>query len=136
MEKGHLRCDANVSVRLRGAEQFGTKVEVKNLNSFRFAKMAMDYEIARQVAVLEAGGKIHQETRLYNVESGETAGMRSKEQAHDYRYFPEPDLVPLRICECLAQRSESRHAGIAGSKARPPGRNLGIARIRRPGAHT
>src|SRR5579883_1874591 len=99
MEKGHLRCDANVSVRLRGAEKFGTKVEVKNLNSFRFAKMAMDYEIARQVAVLESGGKIHQETRLYNVDSGETVGMRSKEQAHDYRYFPEPDLVPLRISE-------------------------------------
>src|ERR1051326_2368936 len=97
MEKGHLRCDANVSVRLRGAEEFGTKVEVKNLNSFRFAKMALDHEIARQVGLLEAGGKIHQETRLYNVETGETVGMRSKEQAHDYRYFPEPDLVPLRI---------------------------------------
>jgi aspartyl-tRNA(Asn)/glutamyl-tRNA(Gln) amidotransferase subunit B len=99
MEKGHLRCDANVSVRLRGAEQFGTKVEVKNLNSFRFAKMAMDYEISRQVGVLEGGGRIHQETRLYNVETGETVGMRSKEQAHDYRYFPEPDLVPLRISD-------------------------------------
>ncbi len=99
MEKGHLRCDANVSVRLRGAEQFGTKVEVKNLNSFRFAKMAMEYEIARQVSVLEAGGKIYQETRLYSVETGQTAGMRSKEQAHDYRYFPEPDLVPLRISQ-------------------------------------
>src|SRR5580700_9980502 len=99
MEKGHLRCDANVSVRLRGAPELGTKVEVKNLNSFRFAKLAMDYEIARQVGVLESGGKIHQETRLYNVESGETVGMRSKEQAHDYRYFPEPDLVPLRISD-------------------------------------
>jgi aspartyl-tRNA(Asn)/glutamyl-tRNA(Gln) amidotransferase subunit B len=99
MEKGHLRCDANVSVRLRGVEELGTKVEVKNLNSFRFAKMAMDYEIARQVGVIEAGGRIHQETRLYNVESGETVGMRSKEQAHDYRYFPEPDLVPLRISD-------------------------------------
>jgi aspartyl-tRNA(Asn)/glutamyl-tRNA(Gln) amidotransferase subunit B len=99
MEKGHLRCDANVSVRLWGAKELGTKVEVKNLNSFRYAKMAMDHEIARQVAVLESGGKIHQETRLYNVETGETAGMRSKEQAHDYRYFPEPDLVPLRISE-------------------------------------
>ena len=97
MEKGHLRCDANVSVRLRGAKEFGTKVEVKNLNSFRFAKMALDHEIARQVGLLEAGAKIHQETRLYNVETGETVGMRSKEQAHDYRYFPEPDLVPLRI---------------------------------------
>ncbi|HEY3836621.1 MAG TPA: Asp-tRNA(Asn)/Glu-tRNA(Gln) amidotransferase GatCAB subunit B, partial [Bryobacteraceae bacterium] len=70
-----------------------------NLNSFRFAKMAMEYEISRQVSVIESGGKIHQETRLYNVESGETVGMRSKEQAHDYRYFPEPDLVPLRISD-------------------------------------
>ena len=97
MEKGQLRCDANVSVRLKGAPQFGTKAEVKNLNSFRFAKMAVDYEIARQVAVLEGGGKIVQETRLYNVASGETASMRSKEHAHDYRYFPEPDLLPLQV---------------------------------------
>jgi aspartyl-tRNA(Asn)/glutamyl-tRNA(Gln) amidotransferase subunit B len=97
MEKGQLRCDANVSVRLKGAEKFGTKAEVKNLNSFRFAKMALDYEIARQVAVVEGGGRVEQETRLYNVATGETAGMRSKEHAHDYRYFPEPDLVPLRV---------------------------------------
>jgi len=99
MEKGQLRCDANVSVRLKGAEKFGTKAEVKNLNSFRFAKMGIDYEIARQVAVLESGGKVEQETRLYNVATGETAGMRSKEHAHDYRYFPEPDLLPLRVSE-------------------------------------
>jgi aspartyl-tRNA(Asn)/glutamyl-tRNA(Gln) amidotransferase subunit B len=99
MEKGHLRCDANVSVRLRGAEKFGTKAEVKNLNSFRFLKQALDYEIARQVALIEGGGKVLQETRLYNADTGETAGMRSKEHAHDYRYFPEPDLVPLRISE-------------------------------------
>src|ERR1700735_3531241 len=97
MEKGELRCDANVSVRLKGAEKFGTKAEVKNLNSFRFAKMALDYEIARQVGVLESGGRVQQETRLYNVATGETVGMRSKEHAHDYRYFPEPDLVPLRV---------------------------------------
>ena len=97
MEKGQLRCDANVSVRLKGVEKLGTKAEVKNLNSFRFAKMALDYEIARQVAVLESGGRVEQETRLYNVATGETAGMRSKEHAHDYRYFPEPDLVPLRV---------------------------------------
>jgi len=97
MEKGQLRCDANVSVRLKGAEKFGTKAEVKNLNSFRFLKMALDYEIARQVTILEAGGKIEQETRLYDAASGETISMRSKESAHDYRYFPEPDLVPLRI---------------------------------------
>jgi aspartyl-tRNA(Asn)/glutamyl-tRNA(Gln) amidotransferase subunit B len=97
MEKGHLRCDANVSVRLRGAAQFGTKAEVKNLNSFRFLKLALDHEIARQVAILESGGTVLQETRLFNPETGETAGMRSKEHAHDYRYFPEPDLEPLRV---------------------------------------
>jgi aspartyl-tRNA(Asn)/glutamyl-tRNA(Gln) amidotransferase subunit B len=104
MEKGHLRCDANVSVRLRGAEKFGTKAEVKNLNSFRFLKMAVDQEIARQVALIESGGRVMQETRLFNVETGETVGMRSKEHAHDYRYFPEPDLVPLRVSEAWMQR--------------------------------
>ena len=104
MEKGQLRCDANVSVRLKGAEKFGTKAEVKNLNSFRFAKMALDYEIARQVAVIESGGRVEQETRLYNVATGETAGMRSKEHAHDYRYFPEPDLVPLHVSEAWLER--------------------------------
>jgi aspartyl-tRNA(Asn)/glutamyl-tRNA(Gln) amidotransferase subunit B len=104
MEKGHLRCDANVSVRLRGAEKFGTKAEVKNLNSFRFLKLALDYEISRQVAVLESGGSIIQETRSYDPESGETASMRSKEHAHDYRYFPEPDLAPLRISDAWRER--------------------------------
>ncbi len=99
MEKGHLRCDANVSVRLKGAEKFGTKAEVKNLNSFRFLKMAVEQEIERQVGIVESGGRVMQETRLFNVETGETVGMRSKEHAHDYRYFPEPDLVPLRISE-------------------------------------
>jgi aspartyl-tRNA(Asn)/glutamyl-tRNA(Gln) amidotransferase subunit B len=97
MEKGHLRCDANVSVRPKGQETLGTKAEVKNLNSFRFLKQALDYEIARQVAVIEGGGRVAQETRLYDPDLGETASMRSKEEAHDYRYFPEPDLVPLRI---------------------------------------
>src|SRR5689334_8895038 len=99
MEKGQLRCDANVSVRPRGTEKFGTKAEVKNLNSFRFLKMALEYEILRQVELIESGGKVVQETRLYHVESGQTVGMRSKEHAHDYRYFPEPDLVPLRVSE-------------------------------------
>jgi aspartyl-tRNA(Asn)/glutamyl-tRNA(Gln) amidotransferase subunit B len=107
MEKGHLRCDANVSVRLRGAAEFGTRAEVKNLNSFRFLKLAIDYEIARQVGVIEAGGRIIQETRLFNTESGETAGMRSKEHAHDYRYFPEPDLVPLQVSENWLNRVKS-----------------------------
>src|SRR5579862_3319177 len=104
MEKGHLRCDANVSVRLRGAEKFGTKAEVKNLNSFRFLKLALDHEIARQVALIESGGRVMQETRLFNVETGETVGMRSKEHAHDYRYFPEPDLVPVRISDAWMAR--------------------------------
>jgi aspartyl-tRNA(Asn)/glutamyl-tRNA(Gln) amidotransferase subunit B len=99
MEKGHLRCDANVSVRLRGAGEFGTRAEVKNLNSFRFLKQALEYEIARQVALLDSGGRVVQETRLYNPDLGETFSMRSKEDAHDYRYFPEPDLVPLRVSE-------------------------------------
>ncbi len=99
MEKGHLRCDANVSVRPRGVEELGTKVEVKNLNSFRFLKQALEYEIERQVALIESGGRVLQETRLYDPDTGETASMRSKEHAHDYRYFPEPDLVPLRISE-------------------------------------
>jgi aspartyl-tRNA(Asn)/glutamyl-tRNA(Gln) amidotransferase subunit B len=99
MEKGQLRCDANVSVRLKGTEKFGTKVEIKNLNSFRFVKMAIDYEIERQAEIVESGGVIPQESRLYNVDAGRTVSMRSKEQAHDYRYFPEPDLVPLRVSE-------------------------------------
>ncbi|HXG33552.1 MAG TPA: Asp-tRNA(Asn)/Glu-tRNA(Gln) amidotransferase subunit GatB [Bryobacteraceae bacterium] len=104
MEKGHLRCDANVSVRPRGQDKLGTKTEVKNLNSFRFLKMALDYEIARQVAILESGGAIMQETRLYNPDTGETLGMRTKEYAHDYRYFPEPDLLPLRISDDWRER--------------------------------
>jgi aspartyl-tRNA(Asn)/glutamyl-tRNA(Gln) amidotransferase subunit B len=108
MEKGQLRCDANVSVRLRGAEKFGTKAEVKNLNSFRFLKMALDYEIERQVELIESGGKVIQETRLYNVESGQTVGMRNKEHAHDYRYFPEPDLIPLRVSEHWLQEVKSK----------------------------
>jgi aspartyl-tRNA(Asn)/glutamyl-tRNA(Gln) amidotransferase subunit B len=99
MEEGSLRCDANVSVRPRGEKKFGTKTEVKNVNSFRFIREALEYEIERQIDVIEAGGKITQETRLYNSVEGKTYGMRSKEQAHDYRYFPEPDLLPLVVDE-------------------------------------
>ena len=95
MEEGSLRCDANVSVRRRGAKEFGQKVEVKNLNSFRYLQRALEYEIRRQVETLESGGKIQQETRLWNVNLGRTDQMRSKEFAHDYRYFPEPDLMPV-----------------------------------------
>jgi len=99
MEEGSLRCDANVSVRPRGEKKFGTKTEVKNVNSFRFIREALEYEIDRQIEVIEGGGKITQETRLYNSVEGKTYGMRSKEQAHDYRYFPEPDLLPLVVDE-------------------------------------
>jgi aspartyl-tRNA(Asn)/glutamyl-tRNA(Gln) amidotransferase subunit B len=116
MEKGHLRCDANVSVRLKGAAQFGTKAEVKNLNSFRFLKLALDHEIARQVAILESGGSIPQETRLFNPDTGETASMRSKEHAHDYRYFPEPDLAPLRIADAWLDEIRSRMPELPGRK--------------------
>ena len=97
MEEGSLRCDGNISVRPRGQKEFGTKTEVKNVNSFRFIREALQYEIERQVGVIESGGKITQETRLYNSVEGKTYGMRSKEQAHDYRYFPEPDLLPLVV---------------------------------------
>ena len=99
MEEGSLRCDANVSVRLRGHKQFGTKTEIKNVNSFRFIREALEYEIDRQIGIVESGGKISQETRLYNSSEGKTYGMRLKEQAHDYRYFPEPDLLPLVVDE-------------------------------------
>ncbi len=97
MEKGTLRCDANVSVRRRGAEKLGTKAEMKNLNSFRYLQRALEYEIERQIGVLESGGRVDQETRLWNVAAGRTEPMRSKEFAHDYRYFPDPDLLPVRV---------------------------------------
>jgi len=97
MEEGSLRCDANVSVRLRGAKEFGTKVEVKNLNSFRYLAKALEFEIERHISILESGGRIAQETRLWNQAAGHTDSMRSKEKAHDYRYFPEPDLLPVHV---------------------------------------
>jgi len=99
MEEGSLRCDANISVRPVGQKAFGTKTEIKNVNSFRFIRQALEYEIARHEQVLRSGGTITQETRLYNPSEGKTFGMRSKEEAHDYRYFPEPDLLPLVVDE-------------------------------------
>src|ERR1700740_2347767 len=108
MEEGSLRCDANVSVRPRGQKEFGTKAEVKNVNSFKFIRAALEYEIERQVEVIESGGKVVQETRLYNADQGRTYSMRCKEQAHDYRYFPEPDLPPLVLTpEFLADARKS-----------------------------
>src|SRR5437867_3743915 len=108
MEEGSLRCDANASVRPRGEKEFGTKTEIKNVNSFRFIREALGYEIERQIELIESGSKVTQETRLYNANEGKTYGMRSKEQAHDYRYFPEPDLLPLVV-------DEKRRAEIARS---------------------
>src|SRR6516165_1560476 len=99
MEEGSLRCDANISIRPAGQKKFGSKTEIKNVNSFRFIRQALEYEIARHEQVLRSGGTIPQETRLYNPGEGKTYGMRSKEQAHDYRYFPEPDLLPLVVDE-------------------------------------
>jgi aspartyl-tRNA(Asn)/glutamyl-tRNA(Gln) amidotransferase subunit B len=104
MEEGSLRCDANVSVRPKGQEKFGTKAEVKNVNSFKFIRAALEYEIERQVELIESGGHVMQETRLWNANEGRTYSMRSKEQAHDYRYFPEPDLPPLIVSHEFLER--------------------------------
>src|SRR5580692_2230490 len=118
MEEGSLRCDANVSVMLKGAKEYGTKAEVKNVNSFRYIRSAVEYEIERQIGVLEDGGRVVQESRLWNSAEGRTYSMRSKEQAHDYRYFPEPDLPPLvvgaewqaEILKMLPELPEARRA--------------------------
>ncbi|HWW81634.1 MAG TPA: Asp-tRNA(Asn)/Glu-tRNA(Gln) amidotransferase subunit GatB [Steroidobacteraceae bacterium] len=99
MQEGSFRCDANVSVRRKGASVFGTRAEIKNLNSFRFVEKAINYEVERQIDLLESGGKVKQETRLYDPDKGETRSMRSKEEANDYRYFPDPDLLPVVLDE-------------------------------------
>ena len=104
MEKGNLRCEANVSVRRVGDDKFGTKVELKNLNSVRFMQRAIEFEVARHIKTLEAGGRINQETRLWDEKAAQTRVMRSKEEAHDYRYFPEPDLPPLEVTQEFINR--------------------------------
>jgi len=103
MQEGSFRCDANVSVRPRGQEKLGTRAEIKNLNSFRFVEKAIQYEVARQVELIESGGKVVQETRLYDSDKDETRSMRSKEEANDYRYFPDPDLLPVLIDEMFIE---------------------------------
>src|ERR1035437_5357168 len=108
MEEGSLRCDANVSVRPRGQEQFGAKVEVKNVNSFRFVRAALEYEIERQIEIIESGGRVMQDSRLWNAADGRTYSMRSKEQAHDYRYSPEPDLPPLIVTTAFLEEAKSK----------------------------
>ena len=127
MEEGSLRCDANVSVRPRGEAKFGTKVEVKNLNSFRYLSHALEFEIERQIGVLESGGTVTQETRLWNVAGGRTESMRSKEFAHDYRYFPDPDLLPVSVPESLVAGVRSGMPELPAAKRERFVREYGIA---------
>jgi aspartyl-tRNA(Asn)/glutamyl-tRNA(Gln) amidotransferase subunit B len=116
MEEGSLRCDANVSVRLRGAKAYGTKVEVKNLNSFRYLAKALQFEIERHIGVLESGGHLIQETRLWHQPASRTESMRSKEKAHDYRYFPEPDLLPVHVGSAWREEVRASLPELPGAK--------------------
>jgi aspartyl-tRNA(Asn)/glutamyl-tRNA(Gln) amidotransferase subunit B len=118
MQEGSFRCDANVSVRPRGAEKMGTRAELKNINSFRFVEKAINHEVARQVALLESGGQVVQETRLYDPERGETRSMRSKEEANDYRYFPDPDLLPVVLDEAYISALAAQLPELPDQKAR------------------
>ena len=118
MEEGSLRCDANVSVRPRGQSKFGTKAEVKNVNSFRYVEKALEYEIERQIDILEGGGRVVQETRLWDSAAGRTHSMRSKEEAHDYRYFPEPDLPPLVVNEARIERVRATMSELPAARRR------------------
>ena len=135
MEEGSLRCDANVSVRPRGQEKFGTKVEVKNVNSFKFVRAALEYEIERQIEVIESGGHVMQETRLWDANEGRTYSMRSKEQAHDYRYFPEPDLPPLIVSAEFLSETREKTPRAAGGAAQAHDRRIRPERAGRAHAH-
>ena len=117
MQEGSFRCDANVSVRPAGAQKLGTRAEIKNLNSFRFVERAIHYEVARQIEVLESGGKVVQETRLYDPDKGETRSMRSKEEANDYRYFPDPDLLPLTLEDAFIEEVRASLPELPDQKA-------------------
>ncbi len=116
MQEGSFRCDANVSVRPKGQKEFGTRAEIKNINSFRFVEKAINYEIERQIDVIEGGGKVVQETRLYDANKDETRSMRSKEEANDYRYFPDPDLLPVLIEESLKTEIRATLPELPGAK--------------------
>jgi aspartyl-tRNA(Asn)/glutamyl-tRNA(Gln) amidotransferase subunit B len=118
MEEGSFRCEPNLSLRPLGQTELGTKVELKNINSFKYVKDAVEYEVKRQTKVLTEGGEIRQETRLWNIERGETAVMRSKEEAHDYRYFPDPDLVPLKLDEEWIERLRASLPELPAVRAR------------------
>jgi aspartyl-tRNA(Asn)/glutamyl-tRNA(Gln) amidotransferase subunit B len=127
LEEGSFRCDANVSVMKKGATQYGTRAEIKNMNSFRFLRQAVDYEVRRQVELLEAGQPVVQETRLYDPTRGETRSMRSKEEAHDYRYFPEPDLPPVRVDEALVERMRAEQPELPRARAGRYQGSLGLS---------
>lgn len=127
MQEGSFRCDANVSVRPRGQEKFGTRAEIKNLNSFRFVEKAIQYEVARQVELIESGGTVVQETRLYDSDKDETRSMRSKEEANDYRYFPDPDLLPVEIDEAFIETVRATLPELPDQKAARFARDLGLS---------
>ena len=117
MQEGSFRCDANVSVRPVGTEKFGTRAEIKNINSFRYVEKAIQYEVARQIELIESGGKVVQETRLWDPDKGETRSMRSKEEANDYRYFPDPDLLPVEIDEAYIEAVRAALPELPDAKA-------------------
>lgn len=127
MQEGSFRCDANVSVRPKGAEKLGTRCEIKNLNSFRFLEKAIDYEVARQIDILEEGGRIIQETRLYDSVKNETRSMRNKEDAHDYRYFPDPDLLPVVIPDEWIARIRSEMPELPEARRKRYCQELGLS---------
>jgi aspartyl-tRNA(Asn)/glutamyl-tRNA(Gln) amidotransferase subunit B len=127
MQEGSFRCDANVSVRPRGQAQFGTRAEIKNLNSFRYVERAINYEVDRQIELITGGGKVVQETRLYDPDRGETRSMRSKEEANDYRYFPDPDLLPLVIDETVIESVRSSLPELPDAKAARFAREHGLS---------
>jgi aspartyl-tRNA(Asn)/glutamyl-tRNA(Gln) amidotransferase subunit B len=127
MQEGSFRCDANVSVRPRGQAKFGTRAEIKNLNSFRFVEKAIHYEVARQVELIESGGKVVQETRLYDSDKDETRSMRSKEEANDYRYFPDPDLLPVEIDEAFIGAVRTSLPELPDQKAARFAHELGLS---------
>jgi aspartyl-tRNA(Asn)/glutamyl-tRNA(Gln) amidotransferase subunit B len=127
MQEGSFRCDANVSVRRVGADKFGTRAEIKNLNSFRFVERAINYEVARQTEILESGGKVVQETRLYDPDKGETRSMRSKEEANDYRYFPDPDLLPVALDAAFIEAVRATLPELPDQKAARFARDYGLS---------
>jgi aspartyl-tRNA(Asn)/glutamyl-tRNA(Gln) amidotransferase subunit B len=127
MQEGSFRCDANVSVRPRGEAKFGTRAEIKNLNSFRFVEKAIQYEVARQIELIESGGKVVQETRLYDSDKDETRSMRSKEEANDYRYFPDPDLLPVQIDEKFIDAVRATLPELPDEKAARFAREFGLS---------